>query len=164
MILHQVQNFDNFPDGRLRVGPFPGTPAQIARSLSRHGLELGAQGERGACSRVIDGIMVSAAGEGVTGYLLDATGLEAASSDLESFLEDVLRPGVQFTIEGHHCLDETRMVRSTLSAWISEGGLMLSGERVLHSAGGRRRTLSQQVPTSMPQAASAGAARLSLVV
>ena len=81
MILQEVQNFDNYPDGRLRAGPFPGAPDQIARHLERHDLHIGALGEKGMCSRTIMGTMISAAGAGVNGYLLDGEGLEAASSD-----------------------------------------------------------------------------------
>jgi hypothetical protein len=163
MILEAVQNFGNFPDGRLRAGPFRGGARHIVRSMERYGLLVGSQGEVGACSRTIMGIMVSAAGPGVMGYLLDDAGLEAASSDLEAFLAEVVTTDGPFTIEGHHCPDETRMVRSVMTAWLSGPDLMISGERILFNSDGQRKSLMSQPPVAIGRPANVNRPQLSLV-
>ncbi|MBT28115.1 MAG: hypothetical protein CMO01_00535 [Thalassobius sp.] len=163
MILQEVQNFDNYPDGRLRAGPFPGAPDQIARHLERHDLHIGALGEKGMCSRTIMGTMISAAGAGVNGYLLDGEGLEAASSDIEAFLDAVIRIGTTVTIEGHHCPDDMRMVRSVLRAWRSGRELLISTERVLHTRDGGRVDLMRQPPMPLGGTGPEGTPQLSLV-
>ncbi len=148
-ILEEVSNFDQYPDGRLRAGPFMTNPEDISRRLGIYGLHLGGSDERGVCSTNMLGVMISCAGEGVLGYLLDDTGLEAPSSDIEAFLLDVVGPGTNFIIEGHHCPNEHSMVRSSMSAWRSNGELMVSAQRALFTRTGERVTLINQAPLSI---------------
>lgn len=151
MILTEVHNFDQFPDGRLRAGPFTCNKSDIQGLLNQHGLKLGLNESAGLCSKTVMGIMLSSAGPDVQGYLIGEDDLEAPSSDLEAFLEDVVNPGISFSIEGHHCPDEDTMVRSSLSAWRMNGQLMVSAQRVLETRTGSRRILLNQPPTSVSQ-------------
>ena len=130
-ILEEVSNFAQYPDGRLRVGPFMVGPAEIARLLARHGLHLGAANERGVCSTTMLGVMISCAGEGVMGYFLDEDGLEAPSSDVEDFLLAAVGPGTSFVVEGHHCPHKQSMVRSSMNPWRSNSDLVVSAQRLL---------------------------------
>lgn len=151
MILTEVHNFDQFPDGRLRAGPFTCSRSDIQGLLRRHGLKLGLNKSAGVCSKTVMGIMISSAGPDVHGYLIGEDDLEASSSDLEAFLEVVVKPGVSFSIEGHHCPDADTMVRSSLSAWRMNGQLMVSAQRVLETRDGTRKILLNQPPTSVSQ-------------
>ncbi|MFG6572333.1 hypothetical protein ACGYLO_12070 [Sulfitobacter sp. 1A13353] len=148
-ILEEVSNFAQYPDGRLRVGPFLTGPEEIARLLARYGLHLGASNERGVCSTTMLGVMISCAGEGVKGYFLDEEGLEAPSSDVEDFLIEAVGPGTNFIIEGHHCPDQQSMVRSSMNAWQSEGDLVVSTQRALFTRDGERVTMLNQAPVSI---------------
>lgn len=162
-ILEEVSNFDQYPDGRLRAGPFMKTPDDICLLLERHGLHLGAAGERGACSTTMLGVMISSAGEGVMGYFLDEEGLEAPSSAIEAFLLEAVAPGANFIIEGHHCPHEQSMVRSSMSAWRSHGDLMLSSQRALFTKDGDRVTLLNQAPVSITRPTTDRTPQLCLV-
>lgn len=151
MILTEVNNFNRFPDGRLRAGPFPQDRGRIEQILTRHNLQFGLNMSSGICSRTVNGIMISSSGPDVMGYMIGGDNIEVSSTDLEAFLMDVTDPGVSFTIEGHHCPDEDTMVTSSLSAWRSNGELMVSSRRVLERAGQERRILSHQAPVSVSQ-------------
>jgi len=163
MILTEVSNFDLYPDGRLRAGPFLQDMGRIQRLMSWSGLKFRTQNSPGYCSKTALGVMISCAGPDVFGYVLGDDDLEAPSSDLETFLEDIVLPGHSFTIEGHHCPDADTMVRSTLSAWRLNGELMVAAQRVLEQRGADRKVLLNQAPRSVSRALSGSAPALCLV-
>jgi hypothetical protein len=148
-ILTEVNNFNIYPDGRLRAGPFTQDRTYISRLMARYDLKLGEEDANGICSKTAMGTMISSSGIGVKGYLIGLDDLEAPSSDLEAFLEEVVDPGVSFSIEGHHCPDKDTMIKSSLSAWRMNDELMVSSQRVLERRGESRLVLHQQAPTSV---------------
>lgn len=148
VVLEQVSNFDRYPDGRIRLGPFGLKTTEITQVLTMHKLFLSREDDRGMCSKNSQGIMVSCSGMGVYGYLLDEDGLEATSSDVDMFLEQVLQGGTIFSIEGHYCPEPDIMVHSRFSAWMSSGMLQVSSSRILHRKGEAQRIIHARVPNT----------------
>ena len=112
-LLRMVPNFGAFPDGRLRAGPFSvQTVGELYQAMDRWGIRPGAAGTQGMVSETSEGIMLSASGDGVMGYLLDTEALEVSISDLDAFIIQTVKPGMACRIDGHWCPDADRMIRS----------------------------------------------------
>ena len=163
MILTKVSNFRGFPDGRLRAGPFTCSRKYLAACMRAHELHIDLDDGRALCSQTMRGMMVSAAGPGVHGYLLDTEGIEAPSTVLEAFLEDVVPADRSFVMEGHYCPDSSTMITSHLRAWWQAERLFISAERILETADGGRTLLHRQVPAAGPVQGHVAERRLALV-
>ncbi|CAN0591188.1 unnamed protein product, partial [Laminaria digitata] len=139
MILKNVDNFSVYPDGRIRLDGMSHAPGAIASLMEEFGLHLGGCGEQGFCAINTMGTSISAAGPGVMGYLLDEGGIEAPSSDLEAFLEEVTSGISVVKIEGHYCPDPDTMIQSSLAEWKQFDELVVASKRELLTHDGRRQ-------------------------
>lgn len=146
MILTNVDNFSNYPDGRIRLEGMAPMPSEIAMLMRDLDLHLGDLGEAGHCARSLLGTSVSASGEGVMGYLLDGEGLEAPSSDLEVFLDAVTTGFSVVKISGHYCPDQGVMIQSCLSAWRDHNEVITTSKRELIESNGARRIIQATAP------------------
>lgn len=146
MILKNVDNFSQYPDGRIRMDGMSPSPRELASLMSRYGFHLGGCGETGLCAVNTMGTSISAAGEGVMGYLVDEEGIEVPSSDLEEFLTDVISGISVVKIEGHYCPDRDTMIQSSLTAWIHFDELVISSKRELMTRNGRRQVIHASSP------------------
>lgn len=146
MILKNVENFSRYPDGRIRMDGMSPSPREIASLMSRYGFHLGGCDEAGLCAVNTMGTSISAAGEGVLGYLVDEQGIEVPSSDLEEFLTDVASGISVVKIEGHYCPDRDTMIQSSLTAWTHFGELVISSKRELLKRNGKRQIIHASAP------------------
>lgn len=157
LILRMVPGFGTFPDGRLRAGPFDvAGPGCLYREMERFGLRPGVGGTVGMVSETAEGIMLSASGDGVFGYLLDSEALEASRTDLEEFLMATIRPGRRWSMTGHWCPDPDRMIRSEALAWHDGSEVFWQESREILHRDGRLETISRSRPTLISLAASRG--------
>lgn len=153
LILRMVAGFGTFPDGRLRAGPFdvPG-PGRLYQQMDRFGLRPGATGTVGMVSETAEGIMLSATGDGVFGYMLDTEALEASRTDLEEFLVATIRPGRRWSMAGHWCPDPDRMIRSEAIAWHDGVEVFWQESREILHRDGRLETISRSRPSVISSA------------
>jgi hypothetical protein len=102
----------------------------------RYGLRLSIEtADPVMVSRHMHGLILSCAGPGVRGYLLDRDRIEAPSSDV-----DVLMGICRMT--GHSLSEETMMVESEALFWRVDGQVLSSERRELIGTDGTRRLLS----------------------
>ncbi|WP_027234124.1 hypothetical protein [Leisingera caerulea] len=151
LVLRYVPGFGTYPDGRLRAGPFNADGVgMLYLAMDKWGIRPGAEGSQGIVSQTPEGIMLSAQGEGVTGYLLDAEGLESSRSDLDGFILETVRPGAACRINGHWCPDPDRMIVSEATA-VHDGRYVTWVETrdILHRDG-RRQNISRSLPVALP--------------
>lgn len=136
-IVVPIAGFGKYPDGRLRAGPFPFRDVgALDRMLARFGIYPASPGDTGFVSLTADGIMVSAAGEGVRGYFIGEDGLEADRSDLDDFLMAALPVGASVQIGGHWSPDPDRTIISNATALRLEDWIDWSERRDIHHRDG----------------------------
>ena len=137
-IVVPIAGFGKYPDGRLRAGPFPIRDIGVLdRMLAGYAIYPAAPGDTGFVSLTADGVMISAAGEGVRGYFLGKDGLEADRSDLDEFLMAVLPPGASVQIGGHWSPDPDCTIVSNARALRLEDWVDWSERRDIHHRDGR---------------------------
>lgn len=142
MRLVPVPAFTQIPDGRIRLGPVRGPISHVRTSFSRCGLRLsGRASDKVMVSRHPQGLVLSCAGPGVRGYLLDREGLESPSSDLDDLMGRLLPTGATCRIAGHYREEEDRIVESETLYWRSGRQVLSSEKREILSRDGVRRPL-----------------------
>ena len=154
LVLRYVPGFGSFPDGRLRAGPFAvDGVGMLYLAMEKWRIRPGGKGTQGIVSQTPEGIMLSAQGEAVTGYLLDEEDLEVSRSDLDRFLLETVRPGAACRISGHWCPDPERMIVSEATA-VHDGRVVtwMESRDIVH-ADGRRQNISRSRPGSLPEGA-----------
>lgn len=156
MRLVPVPAFTQIPDGRIRLGPVRGPISHVRTSFSRHGLRLsGRASDKVMVSRHPQGLVLSCAGHGVRGYLLDRERLEAPSSDLDDLMGRLLPAGATCRIAGHYREEEDLIVESETLYWRSGGQVLSSEKREILARDGTRRLLSSRSgPAFRPRAGS----------
>ncbi len=160
MRLVPVPAFTQIPDGRLRLGPVLGPIGQLRSRFRRFGLRLSADPrDRVMVSRHPQGLILSCAGPGVRGYLIDPDGLEAPSSDLDALMGLLLPDGAVCRISGHYREEEDRMVESEALFWWVDGEVISSDRREAIRTDGTRRLISAR-SAARPRVRSGGAGRL----
>jgi len=143
MRLVLVPAFTQIPDGRLRLGPVTGPIGHVRTSFSRFGLRMSTRSsDKVMVSRHPQGLVLSCAGPGVRGYLVDREGLEAPSSDLDALMLRLLPRSVPCKMTGHCREEETAMVESEALYWRLDGRVMSSERRDLNGMDGSRRLIS----------------------
>lgn len=143
MRLVPVPAFTRIPDGRLRLGPIRGPISHVRTSFARFGLRMSARSsDKVMVSRHPQGLILSCAGPGVRGHLIDHEGLEAPSSDLDDLMLRLLTRGVTCKITGHYREQEAEMVESEALYWVAEGRVLSSERRELIGTDGSRRLIS----------------------
>jgi len=143
MRLVPVPAFSKIPDGRLRIGPLRGPISRIRSSFMRSGLRLSADpSDPVMVSRHMQGLVLSCAGSGVRGYMLDLDMIEAPSSDVDALMALLLPEGVVCRVTGHSRSQETFMIESEALFWRTEGLVLSSERRELIGTDGTRRLLS----------------------
>lgn len=142
MRLVPVPAFTQIPDGRIRLGPVRGPISHVRTSFSRYGLRLSRwASDKVMVSRHPQGLVLSCAGPGVRGYLLDREGLEGPSSDLDDLMGRLLPIGATCRIAGHYREEEDRIVESETLYWRSGRQVLSSEKREILSRDGARRPL-----------------------
>lgn len=143
MRLVPVPAFTQIPDGRIRLGPVSGPISHVRTSFLRFGLRLSrSAADRVMVSRHPQGLVLSCAGPGVRGYLLDRDGLEAPSSDLDALMGRLLPRGATCRVAGHYREEEEAMVESEALFWTVGGRVLSSERRELIRTDGARRLIS----------------------
>jgi hypothetical protein len=143
MLLVPVPAFSKIPDGRLRIGPLQGPISRIRTSFMRYGLRLSIEtADPVMVSRHMHGLILSCAGPGVRGYLLDRDRIEAPSSDVDVLMGILLPEGAVCRVTGHSLSEETMMVESEALFWRVDGQVLSSERRELIGTDGTRRLLS----------------------
>jgi len=143
MRLVPVPAFSQIPDGRIRIGPLRGPISRVRTSFMRYGLRLSTQSaDPVMVSRHMQGLILSCAGPGVRGYLLDADRIEAPSSDLDALMGLLLPEGAVCRISGHYREEEDRMVESEALFWRVDGEVISSERREAIRTDGTRRLIS----------------------
>lgn len=151
LVLRIVPGFGTFPDGRLRAGPFDVEHVgALYMAMEKWGIRPGADGSQGMVSLTPEGIMLSAQGEGVTGYLVDDEGLEVTDTDLDRFIIETVRPGSACHITGHYCPSRDLMIASEATA-VHDGSYVtwVQTRDMLH-ADGRRQNINRTSPIAVP--------------
>ena len=153
-VLHMVPGFGTFPDGRLRAGPFNRMEhvGSLYVAMEKWGIRPGAEGSQGIVSLTAGGIMLSAQGEGVSGYLVDEEGLEVSETDLDRFIMDTVQPGTACRFMGHWCPDRDRMIVSEATAIHDARYVTWMQTRDIVHADGRRQNLIRTTPVAIPEA------------
>lgn len=143
MRLVPVPAFTQIPDGRIRVGPLRGPISRVRSSFMRYGLRLGT-GPRDPVmvSRHTQGLVLSCAGAGVRGYMLDREDIEAPSSDVDALMRLLLPDGAVCRVSGHYRSEETRMIESEALFWRVGGEILSSERREMIGTDGVRRLIS----------------------
>lgn len=145
MRLVPVPAFTHIPDGRIRLGPVRGPISHIRTSFSRYGLRLSRwASDKVMVSRHPQGLVLSCAGPGVRGYLLDREGLESPSSDFDDLMGQLLPAGAACRITGHYREEEDRIVESETLYWRSGCQVLSSEKREILARDGSRRLLSSR--------------------
>lgn len=148
MRLVPVPAFTQIPDGRVRLGPIRGPISHVRTSFARFGLRMSAcSSDKVMVSRHPQGLILSCAGPGVRGHLIDHEGLEAPSSDLDYLMLRLLTRGVTCKITGHYREQEAQMVESESLYWVAEGRVLSSERRELIRTDGSRRLISARPAT-----------------
>lgn len=143
MRLVPVPAFTQIPDGRIRLGPVLGPISHVRTSFSRFGLRMSARSsDKVMVSRHPQGLVLSCAGPGVRGYLLDREGLEAPSSDLDELMRRLLPSGASCRVTGHYREEEARMVETEALFWRADRRILSSERRDLIGMDGSRRLIS----------------------
>jgi len=93
-------------------------------------------------SRHMQGLVLSCAGAGVRGYLLDPDKIEASSSDVDALMGFLLPERAVCRMTGHSRSEETLMVESEALFWRVDGQVLSSERRELIGTDGTRRLLS----------------------
>ena len=156
-----VPAFTQIPDGRLRLGPVLGPIGQLRTRFGRLGLRLSADPrDRVMVSRHPQGLILSCAGPGVRGYLIDPDGLEAPSSDLDALMRLLLPEGAVCRVSGHYREEEERMVESEALFWRVDGAVISSERREAIGTDGTRRLISSRSAARPRVRAGRGAGRL----
>lgn len=159
MRLVPVPAFTQIPDGRIRLGPILGPISHVRTSFAGFGLRLGTRTSgRVMVSRHAQGLILSCAGPGVRGYLVDREGLEAPSSDLDELMLRLLPDGATCKITGHYWEEETHMVESEALYWRA-GRMVLSSERrdVIYQDGSRRLLSARSASAPLARRGGGGA-------
>lgn len=145
MRLVPVPAFTQIPDGRIRLGPVSGPISRVRTSFSRLGLRMSRRpSDKVMVSRHPQGLVLSCAGPGVRGYLIDGEGLEAPSSDLDELMARLLPAGATCRITGHYREEEEWIVESETLYWGSCGQVLSSEKREILGRDGSRRLLSSR--------------------
>lgn len=161
MRLVPVPAFTQIPDGRLRLGPVLGPIGQLRTRFRRFGLRLSADPrDRVMVSRHPQGLILSCAGPGVRGYLIDRDGLEAPSSDVDALMGLLLPNGAVCRVTGHYREEESRMVESEALFWRLDGRVLSSERRELIGTDGGRRLLSARTAPAPQRRGGRAAGRL----
>jgi hypothetical protein len=143
MRLVPVPDFSEIPDGRIRLGPVQGPISRVRTAFLRYGVRLSSSPRNQVMvSRHAQGLILSCAGPGVRGYLLDGEGLEAASSDVDALLGGLIPDGAVCRVSGHYRSEETRMVESEALFWRVDNAVLSSERRDLLRGDGTRRLIS----------------------
>ena len=143
MRLVPVPAFTQIPDGRIRLGPVTGPISHVRTSFSRLDVRLSTfSSDKVMVSRHPQGLVLSCAGPGVRGHLVDGEGLEAPSSDIDELMLRLLRSGVTCKVSGHYREEETLMVESEALYWRIGGEVLSSERRDLLCGDGTRRLIS----------------------
>jgi hypothetical protein len=143
MRLVPVPAFTQIPDGRIRLGPVSGPISRVRTSFSRLGLRMSRRpSDQVMVSRHPQGLVLSCAGPGVRGYLIDGEGLEAPSSDLDELMARLLPTGASCRITGHYREEEDRIVESEALYWRSGRRVLSTERRELLGRNGSRRLIS----------------------
>lgn len=150
LVLQMVPGYGQFPDGRLRAGPFDvAHVGALYLAMERWGVRPGAEGSQGIVSITPEGIMLSAQGEGVSGYLVDEEGLEVTETDLDRFIMETVRPGAACRITGHWCPDRDRMIISEATAVHDRRQVTWVQSRDILYSDGRRQTINRTCPQAL---------------
>ena len=142
--LRPVRGFGQWPDGRLRAGPFVVEHVgALHRLMDLHGLRPGTSGDVAMVSQTVQGMMISAQGPGVHGYFLDHEAIEVGRSDMDEFILAAVPAGSVCEISGHWCPDETRMVTTTATAMHDGRWVDWTGHRQIIHADGRVQQIGE---------------------
>jgi hypothetical protein len=161
MRLVPVPAFTQIPDGRIRVGPLRGPISRVRTGFTRYGIRLSLDGSDPVMvSRHAQGLVLSCAGPGVRGYLLDRDGLEAPSSDVDALMALLLPDRSTCRFTGHYRAEEDRMVESEALYWRVSGEVLSSERRELIGTDGTRRLLSARSAQAPRRRDGRGAGRL----
>ena len=164
MRLVPVPAFTQIPDGRLRLGPVRGPIGQLRARFCRFHLRLSADPrDQVMVSRHPQGLILSCAGPGVRGYLIDRDGLEAPSSDLDALMGLLLPEGAVCRISGHYREEEDRMVESEALFWRVDGAVISSERRETIATDGSRRLICARSAARPRVRVGVGAGRLMAV-
>lgn len=157
VLIRPVFGFGSYPDGRLRAGPFNlRNPTDIHLALKRHMLRPGCEGDAGMVSAMSDGVYLSSSGAGVRGYFLDDEGLEAAASDLDSFVIESVHRGRACTLSGHWSPDPDRTIISEAVA-VHDGALVSwIRSRIIRFRDGSQTVIEKPRPVALDMRYGAG--------
>lgn len=162
MRLVPVPTFTQVSDGRIRIGPVMGPIHHVRASFIRLGLRPSRNpSDKVMVSRHLQGLVLSCAGTGVRGYLVDRDGLEAPSSDIDELMHFLLPSGASCRLTGHYREEEAHMIESETLFWRSGGNILSSERRELVRVDGSRHLISAR--SAAPAQAQWSAGRLMAV-
>lgn len=150
LVLRVTGGFGKYPDGRLRAGPFSYSEVGALHvAMKKWGIRPGGPGTTGYVSMAAGGVMLSAQGEGVSGYLVDSDDLEVTEDDLDGFILESVAPGVACRISGHWMPDPDRMIESEATAFHDGSEVTWISRREIIHADGRREVLHRSAPLAL---------------
>ncbi|MEP3667921.1 MAG: hypothetical protein ABJN42_14450 [Roseibium sp.] len=153
--LQAVSGFGTYPDGRLRAGPFCISTEELSSLMTDLRIFPGENVPSGMISSIPSGLMMSAAGAGVTGYLVDDEGLEVSQTDLDQFVVKSTEQGALFRMSGHYCPEPKIMISSDAVAIHDGRHVSWHSIRRLRTPDGMERAISASRPEIAPALAVA---------